>query len=599
MVTYLDGELIYDAFVSGAKAVRRERGYLNKINVFPIADGDTGNNLSVTLNALATVTPDKSPGRSLRAIAKVTLAGARGNSGIIFAGFVNGLVVDFNDSARISTRNFAEMVHRAVPHAYQAISNPVEGTMVTVMHDWAQAVHALSEKTTDFVELFNSTLEVARASLEATPEKLKVLRDALVVDSGAKGFVLFLEGFAASLKNSVREELPMDAGTDSRLPDQEDNGGNAKIAFRYCTEAFIIGDDLDPEGIREIAEQIGDSVVVAGSRSGVKIHLHTNDPQALFLALRGKGEIASQKVEDMQRQYEMIHARKAEVALVTDSIADLPQELLDRHQVHVVPLNIMLEGNTYLDKLTIKPDKFYELLNGVTEYPTSSQPNQVFVAELFELLRQHYDSIIVISVSKELSGTWNVFEQAAKPLQADGYRITVINSRLNSGVQGLVVLRAAEMISAGKDHDAVVRAIENDLPNSYIYVSVVDFQNMVRGGRVSPLKGTAARLLNMKPIVSLDKNGKGVAFATAFSQSAVTKKILSIVREKNTRQKIEAFSVVHSNSAIKAEALAGEVSAMIGIEPSYIDEISPIVGISAGIGALAVSLVCTPETQEG
>lgn len=597
MVNYLDGELLYEAFISGAKAVRSEREYLNKINVFPVPDGDTGNNLAVTLNSLVTVTPDKALGKSLRSIAQATLAGARGNSGVIFAGFVNGLTVSVADAPVVSTRSFAEMVHEAVPHACRAISNPVEGTMITVMRDWAQAVHAIAHKTNDFVELFNSTLDVARASLEATPQKLKVLRDALVVDSGAKGFVLFLEGFSSSLINAGKGVDEM-SETAMSTPDGENaNGNGSQIAHRYCTEAFITGENLDIEEIRALAERSGDSVVVAGGSNGVKVHFHTNDPQSFFMAMRRKGEFVSQKVEDMLRQYQMIHQRKAPIALVTDSIADLPQGLLDEHQVHVVPLNVMIEGNTFLDKLTIKPDRFYSLLNELKEYPTSAQPNQVYVAELFAQLRQHYESIIAVSVSQELSGTFNVFQQAAKALQAEEYPITVINSRLNSGAQGLLVLRAAELISAGHTHKAVVKAVEAAIPDSYIYVSVVDFQNMVRGGRVSPLKGTAARLLNMNPVVSLDKQGKGIAFATTFSRSAVQKKILALVTEHATKQGVASFSVVHSNSETKANEFAAEIGAIVGQPASYVSEISPIVGISAGIGAVAVSLICDPARK--
>ena len=596
MVNHLDGQLLYDAFLSGAKAVRGEREYLNRINVFPVPDGDTGNNLSATLNSLVTVTPDKSLGKSLRSIAHATLAGARGNSGVIFAGFVNGLTVSVADVPTISTRNFAEMVNKAIPHAYQAISNPVEGTMITVMRDWAQAVNAIGEKTTDFVELFNSTLDVARASLESTPEKLKVLKDALVVDSGAKGFVLFLEGFSASLKGAakgVSETMDSEEATPhNRL------GSQTQLSHRYCAEAFIIGDNLSVDEIRSLAEQGGDSVVVAGGSTGVKVHFHTNNPQDFFLAMRKKGEFASQKVEDMLRQYQMIHERKAPIALVTDSIADLSQELLDEHQVHMVPLNLMIEGNTFLDKLTIKPDKFYSLLNSVKEYPTSSQPNQVYVAELFGQLRQHYESIIAISVSQALSGTFNVFQQAAKALQDDGYPISVIDSRLNSGAQGLLVLRAAQMIGVGHSHAEVVQAVEADIPNGYIYVSVVDFQNMVRGGRVSPLKGTAARMLNMNPVISLDKQGKGIAFATTFSKSAVLKKIMGMVEAHKQGPGVASFSVVHSNSKDKAQAFAEQVGTILGMKPAYVAEISPIVGISAGLGAVAVSLICNSDTKE-
>ena len=195
--TQLTGENIHYSFVSGANQVIAQKKVLNDINVFPVPDGDTGNNLASTMETIIEEAKvNANAYRTFQSIADAALTGARGNSGIIFAQYINGISDSLADEDVISIRSFAESVKNAVPHAYSAISNPVEGTMITVIKGWAEAVHSKWEQAGDFYELLSHSLETAMESLRQTTEKLKVLKDASVVDSGAKGFVHFVEGFA-------------------------------------------------------------------------------------------------------------------------------------------------------------------------------------------------------------------------------------------------------------------------------------------------------------------------------------------------------------------------------------------------------------------
>jgi uncharacterized protein len=142
------------------------------------------------------------------------------------------------------------------------------------------------------------------------------------------------------------------------------------------------------------------------------------------------------------------------------SIADIPQDLIDLHQIHVIPINLDIEDSGFLDKISIKPEQLYSLLDRVKEYPTSSQPSYSTVHQLLTFIAEHYESLIMISVSEALSGTYNVFLKAAESIKESNKKITVINSRLNSGAQGLLVLKAARLIERGIDHDEIVRHIE-------------------------------------------------------------------------------------------------------------------------------------------
>src|SRR5512137_257306 len=175
-IRYLDGARLYYAFLAGGEAVIRDQAYLDRINVFPVPDSDTGTNLASTMRAIAErARASRSVRATLHSIADAALHGARGNSGLIFAQFLYGLSQEVHEEKRLTARHFAEGVRRAVQHARKAILTPVEGTMLTVLHDWAEALYAERLKKADFAELLSDSLRAAERSLRETPRKLAVL----------------------------------------------------------------------------------------------------------------------------------------------------------------------------------------------------------------------------------------------------------------------------------------------------------------------------------------------------------------------------------------------------------------------------------------
>lgn len=588
----LNGKALYYAFVSGAYEVVQKRDVLNRINVFPIADGDTGSNLVFTMRSIVDdATVFDSAKHTMNSIADAALIGARGNSGIIFAQFIRGINTGIGDVEDITVRDFSEAVKNAIPYAYEAVSDPTEGTILTVMRDWADSLVSLYDHAKDFDDLFAQSMEAAVKSLRDTPNKLRVLKRASVVDSGAKGFVHFLQGFQRFIESGksmevVFEQLPIELEAD-----QDFVLTATKIPFRYCTEALISGEELAPQAIKKQLADLGDSLIVAGGGNKVRIHMHTNDPQTLMLRLRGFGEILQQKVDDMKRQSDVIHRRKGNIALVTDSIADIPQALIDKQQIHVIALNIMMEGSAYLDRLTMTSDTIYELLDAMPDYPTSSQPNGKTVEAIFSFLVHHYESIIVISVAKELSGTFATVTRAAEKFVKEGTLITVIDSKLNSGAQGLLVTRAAEAISAGHDHESVVAIVNETIGKSKIFVSVHTLKYMLRSGRVSSSMAFAAKLLNLKPVVSLDENGKGSIFGKAFSAKGNTKVIYRSVKAAMAASGIQEYCIVHASAPDRAAEYERLFTELTGKGPKYIMEISAITALSAGVGSTGIAMI--------
>lgn len=583
----LDGEKLYNCFVAGAREVIRNRKDLNDINVFPVADGDTGNNLSSTMNSIiATSKVTSSAANTMNSIADAALTGARGNSGIIMAQFINGLYQGLRHQEEVTVSDFADSAKNAVPHAYKAIAVPVEGTIITVIREWADAVYLRKEQAADFYELLAGPLEAASRMLQETTAMLKVLERSKVVDSGAKGFVHFIRGFTEFIRTGrILETAEVTIDFEDQVEILE-----GEPTFRYCTEALLIGAaPIDLEAVKRALKPMGDSLIVAGDPGKVRIHIHSDQPQNVMSSLRGFGTIIQQKADDMRRQYESSFSRKHDIALVTDSIADLPSEYLDAHQIHMIPLNIMVGESSYLDKVTMTPEIFYKLAGELSDYPSSAQPSPKAVEAVFSTLLRHYDEILVITVAGVQSGTFSVFAKAAAEMSKDGKRIEVLDSRQNSGAQGLLVLKAAELIEAGHSLDEILEEVNGLREHTRILVSVNTLDYMVRSGRLGKLSGLAGKLMNLKPVVSLDENGKGIILAKAFSTRSNIKKILEIIAADQTGPGISRYAIVHADDEARALDLKQKMVALLQQEPEYIMNISTIVGMSAGQGSVAVA----------
>jgi uncharacterized protein len=584
---HLDGRSFFDAFSSGAREVIENQEGLNRINVFPVPDGDTGTNLAATLShIMGSTRVTDSAGDTLDSMSSAAIAGARGNSGAIFAQFLCGLSEGFGRGAFVTLEHFARAVATARDRAYEALSAPHEGTILSTITGWSRSLaeHVINART--FHELFDRTLPDVELSVRRTPEQLDVLKRSGVVDAGAQGFYHFVRGARDFLRTgrTGADQPATPPVIDLEAP--HDVPGSAEaLTYRYCTE--VLADAPGGlEGLRPALEALGDSLIVVHAGSRVRVHVHTDRPDEVVELLRARGRVRQQKADDMRDQYETVHHRRHPIALVTDSACDLPRAILDEHQVHVIPLRVLFGDIEYLDRVTLTPERFGTLQRTARPYPTTSQPPSADLHRTFAWLARHYESIIAVHTSGKLSGTFAA--SAREAARVTGRKITVIDSRNLSGSLGLVVLAAAEAIATGRSHDEVVAGIEAALPRARILVSVRTLDYMVRGGRVSPLKGLLATVLNLKPIVSLDPEGRSLLFGKSFSVQANLSKILAMVAADHRERPLRSWAIVHAGVPEAARAFADRVRAVVGSEPRYLMEISPVVSLNSGPGAIAV-----------
>ena len=265
---------------------------------------------------------------------------------------------------------------------------------------------------------------------------------------------------------------------------------------------------------------------------------------------------------------------------------------MDHYQVNMLPININFGESHYLDKITIQPDQFYSLLDQHSEFPKTSQVNEKAFANLYSQLATNYDSVIAIHLTEKFSGTYFNSHKAATLVSGDTRKpITVINSKNLSGALGLLVLRAAQAIEAGHSHDAVVAMVSAWIKDTHIFVSVKTLKYMVRGGRVSYVKGLIAKLLNVNPIVSMDENGASYIFGKTYSQQSNMEKVMLHLSSICKGREIWNYIVLHAQNEDAADWYSRKMNDFTGKAPVAVVNISPVIGANAGIGTAAVALM--------
>lgn len=586
----IDGNVILKWFSLGAEEVYTNKKYLNSINLFPVADGDTGTNLSTTLKAMVDhPIRETSFSGMLRAIAESGLAHARGNSGILFASYIKGLALEGRIFEHVTMKDFSYIAHNAVDYLYQAIDNPMEGTMISVIRDWATFLFYNHERYDSFPEILMDAYQAADASLQKTAHQLEVLKKNHVVDSGAEGFVRFLKGINRYYNGSNTAEAAPEV---PRLvvEDHDDQ-------YTYCTEAYMeitkFPEDPDANLSEEIKHKLssyGDSLIVSSQGNKMRIHIHTDDPSLVIDQIKGYGHFLEQKADNMRLQKSVKNNRISKIGILTDSIADLPEDLKMELQIHTLPLGLILGESVYLDKLTIRLKQLFSLIPGLDTYPTSSQPEPGRVLSQIESLLDIYDSLILITVAGKLSGTYQTVLQEVKKLDLQEKKVSVINSKQNSGAQGLLVKAAADYIKQGLSHDEIVSKLEQDIVNTRIYVCLDTIEYAVRSGRVSSTIGKLGMKLGLRPIMTLDSEGSGATFSAALSKKGITRKIYRLVKSIQKNKKILHYSIVHADNPDLAMEYREKLGKIIGKDPEFISEISSIIAIHSGPGSVAVCL---------
>ncbi len=593
-ISYLDAPRFQGALSAGIGHLFQRREYLNRINVFPVPDGDTGTNMAFTFKTILEAMAASPLGRMdklMDIIADAALDGARGNSGAIMAQFLHGIREAVAGKHILTAEQLAASMQAGSIAAWTAMSKPVAGTLPTVLEDFSEEMgKQVSQGVRDIRVLLHKSLERAGESLANTPRQLAVLKQAGVVDAGGQGFVDLLEGIWTFIESGAVDTTTANWADEHVKPVSDFELGK----HRFCTECVLEGSDLDQQAVMARLEKLdASSLIVAGGHKRVRVHIHVNNPAEVFLACEDFGAITQQKADDMKRQHGMMNLG-AETAVVVDSGGDLPASEVDRLGIHVVPVRLSFGDQEYLDGVSLNSKEFYRLLAESEQPPLTSQPPPQDFSRVFSLLTSHGYAVVYVGLSGQLSGTLSAATQAAS--RSDGGDIRVIDSLSATAGLGLLAIVAAEAASVGMSADEVEALVLEMVPRTRVVGIADDLSYGVRGGRVPVWFKRIADWLHFNPVLTASKQGTiklgGLLRGRGARPGALAR---STVRKMNPDTMYRVL-VAHMDNESGAKKTRHHILEGHGrIHSCHITEAGPALGVHLGPGGLVVGFLPQPD----
>ncbi|MGE3526735.1 MAG: DegV family protein, partial [Gemmatimonadales bacterium] len=355
---------------------------------------------------------------------------------------------------------------------------------------------------------------------------------------------------------------------------------------------MVRGEALPPGNeVRQAMRNFGGSVVALVAGDLLKVHVHTDTPEAVFTYAARWGTIEFTKADDMRAQHrELAHPDRRPVAVVADTSADLADGILDRHNIQLVPLQVMFGDRVFKDRVELRPDEFYRRLRTARQLPTTSQPTPAEFVRVFRDSLAVADEVVAVLLSSGLSGTYQAAQAAIRAGSLQG--VHVVDSRSASLGVGLLALRAAELAESGWKSAEIVQELERLKGQSGCFVTVDRFDNLIRSGRVTRGKAWLAGMLDVKPILSLDEHGRVVPVDRVRGRENVVPRVLALLEKRLTpRPRVVRFGVVHAEAPEMAERVRTALIAAYRPRDCFVSLATGVLGTHVGEGAWAVFYV--------
>jgi len=571
--------------------VEAARDELNRINVFPVPDGDTGTNFSLTLRAVAGAVRRlrRAPLTAVtRAMVDGGIVGARGNSGMLLSQFLVGFRDALGDRDVAGPADLARAMRAGSNQLAASLDEPVEGTILTVARaaaDEAERAGGLTERIDEFMRL---VLAGARAALERTPELLAALREAGVVDAGAKAFVRALEGIMRLI-----EGHPVHVARRSALPEAASAAALAHVAherdYRFCTEVLVRGSALPAATtVRTGLRSLGGSIVVLADGDLLRVHVHTDQPEEVFALAQRWGVIAARKADDVREQHRRLAQAQRPVAVVVDSSCDLPDDLADRLGLIIVPVQVIENGKVYLDRVEISSLELYRRMRHQQTRFTTSQPAPGALGQAYMDGRAQADEVLALMLSGALSGTYGSAAAVAKSLNLTG--VTVFDSRTTSLGLGLLALRASELVERGLRVAAIVEELRRVRAQSSLFFTLDTFEHLLRSGRIGRARAWVGEWLDLKPILEINQEGAVEPLDRVRGRERLIPRVLEhLDRRLTPAPERVRFGIVHADVEDTARELEAEIRRRYAPVDCLVQPVTAALGAHTGPGAWGVA----------
>ena len=444
-------EMLAKMFLAGAQNIEAKKEFINELNVFPVPDGDTGTNMSLTIMAAAReVTALEKPDMAslAKAISSGSLRGARGNSGVILSQLLRGFTKAIRDEKEIDVPTLAKALVRAKETAYKAVMKPKEGTILTVARGIAEKAEQMAEETDDLEIFIPEVIKEAEVVLEKTPEMLPVLKEAGVVDSGGQGLLEVIRGAYDAFLGKEIEYKAIEPGSGVNVT-KISADATAEIKFGYCTEFIILLEkeftDEDEVGFKAYLESIGDSIVCVADDDVVKVHVHTNDPGLAIQKALTFGQLSRMKIDNMREEHQeklIKDAEKLAKAQAEEAKEKTAQE--PRKPVGFIAVSIGEGLNEIFRELGVD----YIIEGGQTMNPSTDDM-------LTAIDHVNADTIFILPNNKNIVMAAN----QARDLTTDKHIVVIPTKTVPQGITAVINYNAE--LSAAENEEAMLEEIKN------------------------------------------------------------------------------------------------------------------------------------------
>ncbi|MFA5249443.1 MAG: DegV family protein [Candidatus Paceibacterota bacterium] len=576
--------------VYSCQRIERDKENINKINVFPVPDQDTGNNLAKTLAGIRTAIEGKeydSAEDLTNDILEASLSSAQGNAGVIYTGFLAGFLSQLNEGES-DARKLAAGFRKGSERARQSIQHPKDGTILDVVSAAAKAFEEGSDSQSDIPSILKDTIKATNEALLKTREQMELYRKANVVDAGGLGFLMILESYLEALKDKK-----ISSGIETRSPDKVKNIIQI-ISARFEVVALIESPRINDVEMRKTLARFGNSLDIVQIKNKMKIHIHTDLPDDAINAIKQNGRILTLRTQDMTK--EVIgepSVKKTSIGLITDGAADLSEKIAEHYNIDIIPFvcdwpeESLLHGENIYQKMRDAAAK------GIKNLPRTSQPPpKDFINAFKKKFDQGFKEVLCVTLSSGLSGSYNSACQARDLLpEEQKRRVHILDSLNATASESLVVLKAIELVQMQKNIKEIMQELEKEASRVELRGLPDDPKWLEWGGRLSPSKAQWLRRLkkiNVNALLMLKKgkiekagfqlNGGGIA-------ETVFKEIMAKTKKDRSSDKNIRVVVTHCDNPKEAQKLK-EMLRQENFEVSFVGLIGSVIGVHMGPGSI-------------
>lgn len=572
--------------------IDRDKEQINKINVFPVPDQDTGNNLAATLRGIKSCIENKEFNNLEELSASVldgALTAAQGNTGIIYTGFLAGFFPYIANETSVNGTKLGEAFEKGYERAKDSIQNPKEGTMLDVIQAFALGVKEKSKEEQDIVKIFHHALVKANEALLDTPNKMELLKKAGVVDAGGLGFLMILETYLDTLQEQT------DPFTIKSL---EKDGLGAKrfvqiLSNRYEVVALLDDGDYTEKQIKDKLHHLGNCLDVIQIGEKTKIHIHTDDPYDVRDLIKKMGNIENLRIEDMAK--EVTGEKSVEnvsVGIIVDERSGLSSKIVNHYGIEVIPLRISWpEGENIAGENICQRIKEAKK-QGIVSQPKIEPIAPEFFMESYKNQLQKFDDVLCIASSSKLSDNYESAKKGREMLSSnEKEHVFVIDSKNISAGQSIIVLEAVEMIAEQRKVKEILRKLEKTIENVNLYC-VIERSDWWNKEKNKPF--WFSKKQEVRYALGEMKNGKIVPIETMKTKNfaaALFSKIEKTSRKDIREGKRIRIVIAHGDNSPQADELKNKMKTIKKTDISFINVTDPVTSINACPESLLVGWI--------